>query len=280
MSPALRVEALETRDCPTAPFPSLTFTATVTGGTNVLLSGTVADPHPASCMVTFSGVVAGMVQPDASGNYHLQTDASGLGTITAQAQNDQLLYSNAVQQTISSDYPSLTLSRTYGPGNIVILSGQVTDEDCGGRTVTFGGTVLGSVVTDALGNFSYTTTKWSAGDVTAQTTDPWGLTSNVASVTLTNAPPVITNFVASQGTNGLWTFQGQVADEFAPGETVRLTGIPTFDNQPGGFMPVTVGGDGGFRLTVPLSARDTGWVTAVAYDWTQQVSDPAHWCIT
>jgi hypothetical protein len=280
MSPVLRVEALETRDCPTGPTPSLTFTATITDGTNVLLSGTVADPHPETSVVYFSGVATGKVQPDSSGSYHLLTPASGLGTISAQAEDAQLLVSNAVQQTISSTYPSVTLSNAYGPNNTITLSGQVTDAESGGLTVTLGGAATGSVVTDSLGNFRYTTTQWNAGSVSAQTANPWGLKSNVASVTLTNAPPVIANFVVTQGTNGLWTFQGEVSDEYAPGDTVRLTGIPTFNNQPGGFMPVTVGSDGSFRVTVPLTPQDTGWVTAVAYDASGQASDPVHWCIT
>ncbi len=275
--PALRVEALETRDCPSTG-PSLTFTASLLFNNTVMLSGMVLDPHPMTCAVTFSGVASGSVYPDFTGGFHLMTTATGLGTVTAQAEDDQDLFSNPAQQILTSPAPTLTLSRSYGAGNAVTLSGQVTGGSVGGCLIALGGAVNGTVTADGNGNFSYTTTSWSPGTVTAQTTDAWGQKSNAPTATLTNAPPVLTNCSASQGANNIWTFQGQVVDEFAPGETVQLSGVPTLNGSQG-FTAAAVGGDGLFRFTTQLGAQDTGWVSVVAYDWIGQASDPWTTCI-
>src|SRR5438552_3048440 len=115
-----RLEPLETRDCPSGlsyvlnmDGPTITsFTAQVMTGTNVLLRGTLIDNHPASCEVTFSGVVTGEAEADTSGTFALFTPASALGTITAQAVDGVNLQSNRAQASITSNAPSLTLTRS------------------------------------------------------------------------------------------------------------------------------------------------------------------------
>jgi hypothetical protein len=278
-SPVLCVEALETRNCPTA--PTLSYTATILNGRNIQLSGTVSDPQPSSCLVTFGGVTTAMVYADTTGHFFTEATATSLGTISGLVTDGQNQTSDEVDQTLSCDPPVLTLTPIYGPNNYVILSGRVSGDMAAGSTVSFTGAVSSSTTTDPTGSFSLVTTNWSPGSVTAGTADVWAQKSNAASATLTNAPPVISNFTASQGSNGLWTFQGEVTDEYAPGEAVRLSGIPTLNVGAGGYLSVTVGSDGWFRLTSQLTSQDLGGcVTAVAYDWTNQASDPAYAYVT
>jgi hypothetical protein len=278
----LRLEPLETRDCPSGPpsyvinpdGPTITsFTAQVMTGTNVMLRGTLIDSHPASCEVTFSGVVTGEAEADAAGTFALFTPASALGTITAQAVDGENLRSNQAQATITSNVPSLTLTASgQGASGAITLSGRVTDESAAGLTVIFRGAVTATAVTDNNGDYSLTTTSWRPGNVTVQTTDAWGLTSNTPSATLTNTAPVISNFTAVPTSGGYWTFQGQVTDEYAPGQTVRLSGIPTLDGT-SGYTTVTVGSNGWFDFSVQLTSQDHGCVSAQAIDWQGLMSD-------
>ena len=131
-----------------------------------------------------------------------------------------------------------------------------------------------TALTDNNGNYSLTTTSWRPGNVTAQTADAWGLPSNTPSATLTNAAPVISNFTAFPSSGGYWTFRGQVTDEYAPGETVQLSGIPTL-NGTRGYTTVTVGSNGWFEYSVQLTAQDHGCVSAQAIDWRGLTSDVA-----
>jgi hypothetical protein len=253
------------------------FTAQVTGGTNVLLSGTVTDDHPASCVVYFNGVVTGSATADAAGNFSLVASATAVGTITALAIDGDQLFSNQAQAIVTNNLPSLTLSVSpQGAGGAITLSGRVTDESPAGLTVTFGGAAADSAVTDAGGNFSLTTTRWRPGTVTAQTTDVWGQASNAATAVLTNAAPVISNFTVIPTSGGFWTFRGQVTDESAPGLTVWLSGLPSL-NGSAGHTAVTVGASGWFEFTVQLTAQDHGCVTAQAFDW-QYTASPLATC--
>jgi hypothetical protein len=280
----LCLEPLEARDCPSGPTAVLnmtvgpiitSFTAQVMTGTNVMLRGTLVDLQPASCEVTFSGVVTGDAEADSAGTFALFTPASALGTITAQAVDGDNLQSNQAQATITSNSPSITLTASsQGANGAVTLSGRVTDESPIGLVVTFRGAVTATAVTDLNGNYSLTTTAWSPGNVTAQTADAWGLASNTPSATLANTAPVISNFTAVPTSGGYWTFQGQVTDEYAPGETVRLWGIPTL-NGTGGSTTVTVGSNGWFEYSVQLTSQDHGCVSAQATDWQGLTSDVA-----
>src|SRR5207302_658837 len=90
--PALRVEQLETRDCPAAPVLSA-FSATVLGGHSVQLAGTVQTDHPGGVMVNFSGVASGFTAVQADGSFSMTTNANALGVITAIA-TDYLLFSD------------------------------------------------------------------------------------------------------------------------------------------------------------------------------------------
>jgi hypothetical protein len=263
----LVIEPLESRDNPSA--PTLTFSAAILSGNQVSLSGQVTcDGDPTACHVDFAGLVGDSTTVNADGSYSVLETPSTLGTIYARATDGSGQQSDLQSATIRSNAPILTLTRTYGANGTVILTGYVTDEDQAGRTVTFGGAVSGTTTTDSDGDFTFTATNWngSAGTVYAQTTDPWGLTSNTLTAALSNSAPGMASFAASHNSGYLWTFQGQITDEYAPGLTVRLSGIPSL-NGTNGYTEVTVGDDGYFSYTVQLLPEESGTFTAQTWDW-------------
>jgi hypothetical protein len=255
----LGVEQLETRFCPSG----LQFTnfAVVPDNNSkwVDLSGTVTDSNPSSVTVTFGGVVSGSTHADATGHFDVHLLASGLGAVTASGV-DQDAASASAYATVAATAPSLTLNLAYGPNRTVTLSGKVTDAQPNGLVVTFAGVVTGSATADANGNFSVTLTPSALGQITATTTDVWGLNSAAASVTVVNSAPTITLTATQLG--NIWTFSGHVSDEYAPGLTVKFGGPSDISGR-----TVTVGSDGNFSLTIMLSAKDTGFVTATVIDW-------------
>jgi hypothetical protein len=256
----LLVEAHERRDTPAA--PSLTLHVEAIAGNMVSLTGTVTDENPSGVVVNFDGVISGSTPANSNGSYALLTQASTLGTVTAQATDDEGLTSEAVQEALTSNPPTLTLTRTYGPYRQAIFSGQVTDEAAFGRTVTFSGAAAGSVQTDSYGNFTFMTSQWSPGTVTAQTSDPWGQVSNTPTATLTQTAPVITEFTATPGADGMWIFQGRVSDEYAGMLTVRLGGLPSLNN-----ITASVASDGYFIRVLPLAPGESGTAWAQVTDW-------------
>jgi hypothetical protein len=283
----LRLEQLETRDCPAGPMIT-NFSVQVESGKQVLLSGTVLDDNPAGCTVQFTGAVTGnasvttsggscphtstdntLIMGTGTGNFSWTATAAGLGTVTAQATDALGQTGNQAQAAITSSPPTLTLNAgAQQSGGAVTFTGQVTVGTAPGLTVTLGGAASGSGTTGANGNYSITVaaSNWHAGTVTAQTTDVWGQASNTASVTVTNAAPSLSNFNAAWSANGLCTFTGLVSDEYPPGETVKLWGVPTL-NGTQGYTTVTVGSNNTFTYSVTLTPQDHGTVSAQGTDW-------------
>lgn len=158
--------------------------------------------------------------------------------------------------------PSLTLSVSYGSGRMVTLSGQVTDDDPGGLTVTFTGKVVGSVVTNSTGAFNATFEASGLGDVLATVINRHGLTSSAASVTLTSSTPSIANFLATEGANNQWTFTGTVTDESAAGLSIIFGGLASLIGQ-----STTVQQNGTFSLTIQLQVGEQGQASVKTTDW-------------
>jgi len=263
----LFVERLEDRYCPSAPVIS-NFTATPTTGTTVQLTGNVSDANPASVQISFGGVMSGSVSANAQGYFSYTAQASGLGTVTATGVDGQNLTSNTAQAQVSAQNPSIQMSASYGTGRTVTLTGTVTDETPGGRTVTFTGEVIGSVTTNANGTFSYTATATALGNVTAQTTDPWGLSSAPAQVTLAVAAPVISNFQVVHQYGTTWVVEGHVTAPDSTGMTVRLGGLPALQGK-----TATVDGNGNFEIEVTIPNGQWGTATADVTDaWGQSAT--------
>jgi hypothetical protein len=265
----LQVEALERRDCLSAP-QITSFAATVLSGHTVVLSGTVVESSPTPVVVYFGGVASGSATPDASGHFQVQENISQLGTAYATV-TDSGGSSVTAQATVSDPGISLNLSVAQGPNHTVTVTGQVSCNSPSGLTVTLSGIVSGSVTTNADGTFTYTTTASALGQIQATVTDVWGVTA-ASSTTLSNSPPKIINFRAIYNGNNSWTFTGQVQDEYSAGLVVRLGGIPSLDNS---NPSATVQANGTFSITITLQPGENGGVTADCLDWWGQASNEA-----
>jgi hypothetical protein len=253
--PALHVEQLEARDCPAAPVLSA-FSATMLGGHSVQLSGIVQSDHPSSTTVNFTGVASGFTNLQADGTFSMTTNANALGIVTAIA-TDYLLTSNPLTAQLASATPSATVNVAQHGGHSVTVSGQVTDDSLIGETVQLSGIVNASVMVNSDGSYSYTGQASGLGQVFATAQDVWGLKSASVAATVTNVAPVISNFTVINRGNGNWEFSGRVTDEFAPGMTVRISGLPGTGgstslgedgDSSGGCLFVTVGAGGWFNV--------------------------------
>src|SRR5262249_60108844 len=117
------------------------------------------------------------------------------------------LTSPPVTTQVHAPTPSVTLSVHQGPNRQVILSGQVTDLDPGGLTVTISGVASGSATNDSNGSFSVTLTATALGTLTASVTNLWGKSGNTHA-DLTNVAPVITAFSVREASEDVFVFSG------------------------------------------------------------------------
>ncbi len=169
--------------------PFMTMSVIYGSQRTVTLQGTVYDQNPNAIPVAVSGVVTSQtVYTDSQGHFSLTTIASNLGNVYAYATDFGGLQSNVASVTLTSNAPQITNMLVTSAGqNTYVLTGRVIDESPGGLTFTLGGEVnafRGQVVTVASdGTFSVTVTitdPLDQGQISAQVTDWWGLTSNVA----------------------------------------------------------------------------------------------------
>jgi len=159
------------------------------------------------------------------------------------------------------DVPStLTLSVSYGIGRNVTMSGTLSDTPNQSlQAINLGGQVSSTTMTNAYGQYSVTLTASGLGTVTAKAADN---TSNTASADLTDVTPVITDFFATEGTNHVWTFSGDLTygGRSTMGMLVYLGGAPiSLSNQ-----TAMVDNSGHFTTNVTLNgtASDNGMATA------------------
>ena len=253
------LEALEDRWCPTA--PQITLSATVMANHAVMLAGQVTAGQIQGLNITFSGAASGSATSNSSGDFSFQTSTATLGTVSAIGVDQYNQSSNTATATIAVAAPTISLQVSYGSQTTITLAGQVSGIDAGGRTVTFSGMATGSVMTNSDGTYSFTTTATALGNVSAQTMDLWGQSSNTAQVTLTNTPPTITNFVALQELGNVWTFEGQVNYAYPQGLTVTLGGSPSLQG-----VTATVAANGTFYVTVQLQPGEDGTASAQTTD--------------
>jgi hypothetical protein len=156
------------------------------GGKNVILSGRVTDLDPGGRTVTFNGVVSGSVVTAPNGTFSYRTRASRLGDVRAVTTDVWGQTSATVTATLASANPTISnFQAEQGPQNCWTFSGKVTDESAAGLLVHLGGIASLTGVTatvQADGSFSVTVhlQPGEEGTATAQTTDWWGLKSNVA----------------------------------------------------------------------------------------------------
>jgi hypothetical protein len=171
-------EALEGRDCPS----TLTLAVAQTGMRNVTLSGHYSDPNPGGVTINFTGVCTGSAVTDANGNYSFNVTATGLGNVTAATRDSGA----STQATITDQAPTINNFQAVRVAcNTFTISGTVSNAQAAGMTVTLGGLpdMVGCTITvraDGTFSASFDLAKGESGTLTAQTTDPWGLTSALA----------------------------------------------------------------------------------------------------
>jgi hypothetical protein len=150
-----------------------------------------------------------------------------------------------------------------------VLEGQVTDEDPGGLTVHFSGVYQGSATTCAYGWFSFLIEPAMLGMIYADVTDAEGLAATASTEVVSEAPRIL-DFQASREVFNVWVFSGRVEDEYVPGATVRLSGLPSLEG-----VIVAVEPDGTFSYTIELAEGEQGTACAVATDMWGLESDEA-----
>jgi hypothetical protein len=170
--------------------------------------------------------------------------------------------------------PQITVSHEMLQQNMVKLTGTVTDEHPGLVHIQISGAMNGLTWGTTQGTFEFIAPASYLGDVTIMATDVEGLLSNIATRTLTSNAPVITEFTATAGAGGFWTFSGKVTDESRLGLTVRFGGIPALNGK-----TAMVNEDGEFSITVKLGPNDTGTATAQTTDWWGLNSNLATWTL-
>jgi hypothetical protein len=174
-----------------------------------------------------------------------------------------------LEQLETRDCPAPVIGSFYaaaasGSGHTVNLTGSVSDGYPGTLVVTFSGCGIStSVSLPSSGTFSVTATATSLGSVTAVPENTGTqINGNPVSASITDAPPVISNFTSSHMVGSMWTFSGQVTDDQSvAGLVVTLGGIPSLKG-----VTVTTNSQGWFTYTCQLGANDTGTATAQTQD--------------
>jgi hypothetical protein len=152
--------------------------------------------------------------------------------------------------------PQLTFSLTPLTGRMVLLSGQVSDENPATASVNFSGVVNGSVTPNATGQFSLQAEATGLGTVSAVAVDAESLSSNAVDRSIFSNTPQIQDFSVQQGPNKTVILSGRVVDESPGGLVVNFSGIASGS--------ATTDANGNFLATLPASG--TGGVNAGTSD--------------
>jgi len=170
------------------PAPQITLTLTYGTGHQLILSGKVTDNWPNGLTVKISGLVSGTTTTDANGNYSTTLTANTPnGTIYASTTDSWSLNSNTASVSASNTAPVISnLSASGGGLGYWTITGKVTDEHPEGLVVTFSSTDVPAVngqkaTVQADGTFTLTVIipSTQSGYIYAQTTDWWGIQSNL-----------------------------------------------------------------------------------------------------
>lgn len=169
--------------------PYLTLSVAYGDEKQITLSGKVIDEAPGGRTVTFNGAATGTTTTDANGNFSITLTATTLGTVGAYTMDPAGHPSNSATVTLTSTAPKITNFYCTEEGDGWFeFHGQVTDEDVQGLVVRFGGALVSlqnqtdQVEGDGWFHFriQLNGTQSDEGTATAQVTDWWGLTSNIA----------------------------------------------------------------------------------------------------
>jgi hypothetical protein len=179
----LGLEALEARDVPSTLMTSVEYL----GGRNIAIHGNLSDTTtPGGQVISIWGKAHGSATTDSSGNFTAYLTADGLGAVYEQTPG-----SNQVETDLTDTAPVIDqFFAMEGPDHMWTFRGHVSYNQPNpfGLVINFGGQPVSlsgqtaNVAPDGTFTFSiqlnggYTDN----GAVTAQTTDAWGNSSNIA----------------------------------------------------------------------------------------------------
>jgi hypothetical protein len=182
-----RLEALETRDCPSGgPLSITSFTTAVVTGKVVHLSGQIQDTNPnPTVTLNFTGAASGTTQASANGSFAVDVTADSLGSVMAVATDNLQATSDPAKAAIVCAAPQIQgFTAVHGLGDYWTLSGTIVAQTAGNVLVNFGGlTVLVNQHTTSQSDGTFTITidlQGQTGPATAQAIDCWNQPSNVA----------------------------------------------------------------------------------------------------
>jgi hypothetical protein len=166
--------------------PTITLNIAYRAGKQVTLSGIVTDRRPGNRDA--GRAVNTTVVTNADGTFSWTGDAAALGTVTAATTDFWGAASNTAQVAVVSAAPvisNFTAEEGDAPQRRWLFKGQVTDESFYGLTVRFGGlpSLANETTTVESNGWFYLFVDLEEGEggtVWCQTTDWWGLDSNVA----------------------------------------------------------------------------------------------------
>lgn len=189
---AAAIDGMGLTSCPysvalTDQVPQIVLNLAYGANKQLTLSGKVTDDTPSGLTVSITGLATGTVTTDSNGNYTITVTASGPnGTITATTA-DIWGQAASAQVTASNSAPVISaLSASASSYGFWSITGKVADEHPGGLTLTFTSTDVPAInglttTVQADGSFSLTVLipNTQSGYFYAQTTDWWGVQSNV-----------------------------------------------------------------------------------------------------
>jgi hypothetical protein len=210
----LHVEALEGRDCPSAPptappftgpavtvpvgtetDPGMSLSLSVAQGPNRTVNVTGQVSSSASPTggrtVTLSGVISGSVTTNADGTFAYTGPANALGQIQAAVTDDSGVTVTSSAMLTDAPPTIINFQAVNNGGTSWTFTGQVQHAYAPGLVVTLRGlpsldSSVASAPVQTSGSFSYTITLQPGenGSVTAACTDWWGQASNEATAVL------------------------------------------------------------------------------------------------
>jgi hypothetical protein len=184
----LGLEALEARDVPSNLMTSVEYL----GGRNIAIHGNLSGTStPGGQVITIWGKATGTATTDSNGNFTADLTATGLGAVYEQTPG-----SNQAETDLTDTAPVIdSFFASEGPNHMWTFTGHVTYNQPSpyGLVINFGGQPISltgqtaNVAPDGTFTFAIQLngTYPDNGTATAQTTDAWGNSSNIAMCLIT-----------------------------------------------------------------------------------------------
>jgi hypothetical protein len=242
--------------------PTVSYVYAYASGTDteVYVYGQVTDDFVSGSLVRLTGVVDATLGVDSSGYFSAVLDASGPGTISAQAEDYWGATSGTTTSEICASPPSLTFNVSEsGANRELTLTASVSGLYGVSADAEVSGAIVASTSVGSSGQLTITQQVSEQGNVQVQITNVWGMFT-IETVVFQTMAPQISSLSAYYCDAGYYRIEGSVCDEFAAGLTVELAGVL-------GNHSATVNAGGAFYIQVAAEAGLQGSITASVTDW-------------